>query len=124
MKVLIAFLATLLLMAPASAGPLDDLPISGEKAQQLLTRAAEELDLKLPSEVLTQGQREVFSEMTFSKEMGQELAGHLLQAALKGDATAALPQLLGRVTPEQQDKLRLSGQQSELLFAIFQRLQK
>ena len=123
MKKIAAFLLALALFSPASAeSPIDIL--KNQDSREILSKAAQHLNVDLPSELVTNGQMDVFREVTSDKEFGTQLASHLLQAALKGDVQSSLPQAMDLVRPDQRRKLQLSGQQTDFLFSVLQSLSK
>lgn len=123
MKKLAALVLALALFSPAAAeGPGDIL--NSKTVQQVLDTAAQQLDLNLPTELITQGQMDVFREMSNDAEFGTQLTSLLLQAALKGDMESSLPTVMESVNPDQRRKLRLTRPQTDFLYSVLQRVNK
>ena len=124
MKNWIKLLVALFLIAPALAGPLEQLPKNKSEVKEMVTETIQKMDLEIPDQLFTEGQREVFQDFEMSEDDKMEFASVILRSVMSGETDGLLPQAMSMVNPQQREKLTLSDEQVRFLFSIYQRLQK
>ena len=112
------------LIAPALAGPLEQLPKNKSEVKEMVTETIRKMDLEIPDQLFTEGQREVFQDFEMSEDDKMEFASVILRSVMSGETDGLLPQAMSMVNPQQREKLTLSDEQTRFLFSIYQRLQK
>ena len=120
----IKLLVASFLIAPALAGPLEQLPANKSEVKDLVTETIQKMDLEMPDQLFTEGQREAFTEFEISEDDKMEFASVILKSVMSGETDDLLPQAMSLVNPQQREKLALSDEQARFLFSIYQRLQK